>query len=126
MTVTSSAQALRALERPEQLDALVNDSHQRPILIFKHSRTCGTSAEAFDQLQSFIEDRDGAEIYLVDVLRHRSASQAVASRFGIRHESPQALVLRNGQVVWHGSHYRVTVGAIRGAIADPAEPTAVS
>lgn len=118
MNVTSSAQVLRAFERPDQLDALLDDSHQRPIVIFKHSRTCGTSAEAFDQLQSFIEDGEGADVYLVDVLRHRPASQAVASRFGIRHESPQALVLRNGQVVWHGSHYRVTVDAIKSAIDD--------
>jgi bacillithiol system protein YtxJ len=112
----SSAQPLRALEQPDQLDSLVAGSHGRPVVIFKHSRTCGTSALAFDELQEMLSDDPGADVYVVDVLRNRALSQAISARFGIRHESPQALVLRDGQVGWHGSHFRVTSEAIRQAL----------
>lgn len=116
MDVTSSAQALRALEEPDQLDALIDRSHRRPVVIFKHSRTCGTSAQAYDELQSLMDEAGEIDVCLVDVLRHRTASQAVASRFGVRHESPQVLVVRDGQVAWHGSHYCVTLDAVRRAV----------
>jgi bacillithiol system protein YtxJ len=116
MNATPSPQVLHPLVNPEQLDDLIDRSRQRPVVIFKHSRACGTSAQAFDELQSLLHEGEAADVYLVDVLRHRSTSQAVASRFGIRHESPQVLVLRDGQVGWHGSHFRVTVEAIRQAL----------
>jgi bacillithiol system protein YtxJ len=116
MHQTPTPQALRLLEQAEQLQTVIDRSHERPVVIFKHSPLCGTSAQAYDELQLLIEDGHEAELYLVDVLRHRAASQAVSARFGIRHESPQVLVLREGQVGWHGSHYRVTADAIREAL----------
>lgn len=116
MNATPSPQVLHQLVDPQQLDDLIDRSRQRPIVIFKHSRACGTSAQAFDELQSLLYEGGTADVYVVDVLRHRSTSQAVASRFGIRHESPQVLVLRDGAVGWHGSHFRVTAEAIRQAL----------
>jgi bacillithiol system protein YtxJ len=107
---------LLTLEHPDQLESLIDRSRQRPVLIFKHSRTCGTSAQAFDELQTFLEEGATAEVYMIDVLRHRAASQAVATHFGIRHESPQLLVVHGGEVGWHGSHFRVTIDSIRKAL----------
>ncbi len=116
MNVISSDRGLRALERVDELDGLVTASQVRPVIIFKHSPTCGTSAQAFEEIQDLLAASLDADIYVANVLRHRPVCQAIADRFGIRHESPQVLVLRNGEVVWHGSHYRVTADAIRDAV----------
>jgi bacillithiol system protein YtxJ len=107
------------LETPERLESLVEESRVRPVIIFKHSPTCGTSAQAFDELESFLQDVDGgADVQLVDVLASRPLSQAIAARFGVRHESPQVLLLVDGRVRWHASHWRVTAAAVRLALND--------
>ena len=116
--------AFAPLVSPEQLDALLETSRQRPIAIFKHSGVCGTSAQAYDELEAFLQDGGSdADVYVVDVLANRQLSQAITARFSVRHESPQVLVVRNGEVRWHGSHFRVTAENVRkallAAVADP-------
>jgi bacillithiol system protein YtxJ len=106
------------LEALEQLESLIEGARVRPVIIFKHSPTCGTSAQAFDELESFLHEDARVAVHLVDVLRHRQLSQAIAARFGVRHESPQVLLVLDGQVRWHASHWRVTAEAIRRALED--------
>ena len=57
-----------------------------------------------------------ADVNLVIVQRARELSQEIARRTGVRHESPQALVVRNGEVVWNASHYDITADAVRAAL----------
>jgi bacillithiol system protein YtxJ len=116
MTTSSSVRGLLTLDDTEQLDRIVAASHDRPVVIFKHSPVCGTSAEALDELTTLVTDEEAADVYVIDVLRSRALSQTIAGRFGVRHESPQVLVIHQVQVGWHGSHYRVTVEAIRRAL----------
>lgn len=99
-----------------ELDALFERSALGPVVIFKHSPTCGTSAQAYDELSDYLEGDDALDIHLVDVLRSRSLSQALATRAQVRHESPQLLVLQGGAVRWHGLHWRVTADAVRAAV----------
>ncbi len=112
------------------IDRLLADSFERPVLVLKHSRSCGTSAQAFDELQDHLSQApaDGAHYAVVTVQTHRDVSQALASRLGVRHETPQALVLRNGEVAWHASHFRVTAQSIAAALdraaTSPAAPHA--
>ena len=101
---------------PADLDVLIERSRVEPIVIFKHSPTCGTSAQAYDELASYLLEDDAHEVHLIDVLRNRALSQALAARVQVRHESPQLLVLKNGSVAWHGSHWKVTGDAVRAAI----------
>jgi bacillithiol system protein YtxJ len=104
------------LENPEQLESLLARSQTHPVVIFKHSGMCGTSAQAYDELEAFVEEEGSPEVYVVEVLDHRPLSQKIAARFGVRHESPQVLIVAGGQVGWHGSHYRVTADTIRRAL----------
>ena len=93
----------------DELDAAIAESRQRPVLLFKHSRTCGVSCEALDELHAHVEDSPGAASYkLITVQSHRQLSNEAARRFGIRHETPQAILLRDGQPVWTASHFRIT------------------
>ncbi|HEY7187449.1 MAG TPA: bacillithiol system redox-active protein YtxJ [Vicinamibacterales bacterium] len=104
-------------QRIEDLDRLLAQTSERPLLLFKHSLTCGTSAEALDELIDHLnEDTLDAHYAIVTVQSHRELSNAVAARLGIRHETPQALLIRDGRVIWSASHFRVTAAAVQSAI----------
>lgn len=107
----------------DSLDDLIRRSHEAPILVFKNSPTCGTSAMAFDELEAFRQAAPDTAVVVVDVLRERALAREIAARFGIRHESPQALLLQDGSVRWHASHYRVTADALARAVSALSEPS---
>ena len=94
----------------QSVDAAIAESRERPVLVFKHSRYCGVSCEALDELQSHIESRAGgiATYKMITVQTHRAVSDAVTERLGLRHETPQAILLRDGKVIWNASHFRIT------------------
>ena len=108
---------LKALRGLDELDRALAASGDRPLLLFKHSFTCGVSAEALDALVAHLnEPPTGADYAIVTVQTHREVSNAVARQLGIRHETPQALLIRAGRVVWSASHFRVTATAMDDAI----------
>ena len=91
------------------LDDAINESCERPVLLFKHSRTCGISCEALDELHAHLDAAvAGAAYKLITVQSHRHVSNEAAARLGIRHETPQAILIRNGRPVWSASHFRIT------------------
>ena len=91
------------------LEEAIAESSSRPVLLFKHSRYCGVSAEALDELQSHIESAPADVAYrLITVQTHRPISDAVSQRLGLRHETPQAILLKDGKAVWNASHFRIT------------------
>ncbi len=101
------------LQDPADLEAAIEESLERPVLIFKHSRSCGTSCEALDELHAHVQRAPGAATYkLITVQSHRAVSDQVTARLGIRHETPQAILLREGRVVWSASHSRITAAAL--------------
>ena len=105
------------LQRIEEFDRLLAQTFERPLLLFKHSLTCGTSAEALDELIEHLND-DKLDVHyaIVTVQSHRELSSAVSARLGVRHETPQALLIHNGRVIWSASHFRVTGDAVEAAI----------
>lgn len=108
-----TASALTPLERVEDIDALLAESAERPVVIFKSSRTCGTSAWAADELHRYLHSEPvDAHYVVVTVQTHREASNAIAERLGVRHESPQIIIVRDGAVTWHGSHHRLRAETI--------------
>ena len=108
---------LTHLQRLDELDVLLAESSHRPLLLFKHSASCGTSFEALDELIDHLNDeRLPARYAMITVQTHRELSTAVARRLGVRHETPQALLIREGRVVWSASRFRVTVGLLEAAI----------
>ena len=79
----------------QAFNELADRSKERPVVIFKHSLTCPISAAAYEQMAEF-----EGEVALVEVQRARELSSEIEKRLGVAHESPQAIVLRNGKVVW--------------------------
>ena len=100
---------LQPLVHIDELEAAIAESCERPVFLFKHSRNCGVSCEALDELHAHVEDAGPDATYkLITVQSHRRLSEQTAARLGIRHETPQAILLRNGRPVWNASHFRIT------------------
>lgn len=91
----------------EELDALIEKSNEQPIVLFKHSTTCPISSGVYQEIS-----KADADINLIVVQHSRPVSSAIAERTGIRHETPQAIVLKDEKVVYHASHYDVTADEV--------------
>lgn len=101
----------------ESLEAAIEESRERPVLLFKHSRTCGISCEAYDELRSHLDTVTAEAAYkVITVQSHRHVSDQAATRLGVRHETPQAILLRHGKPVWKASHFRITAAALADAL----------
>nr|WP_299173786.1 bacillithiol system redox-active protein YtxJ [uncultured Allomuricauda sp.] len=93
----------------EQLDEIAEKSKSRTQLIFKHSTTCGISRMVLNMFTSTYALGKEIDIYFLDLHAHRNVSNEVAAQFQVMHQSPQLLIIKNGETIYHTSH---------GAIAD--------
>lgn len=96
----------KRLTKIEQLDFLIKESKTKPVLIFKHSTRCGISKMVF---RNFEWQFNGVNftLYYLDLLAYRALSDEVGFRFQVLHQSPQVIILKNGNVVANASHYGI-------------------
>ncbi len=104
--------SFRALNSDVDLDAVLAASNVAPVIILKHSETCGVSLMVRDRL---LDSELPAPVHEVSVQRQRGVSNRIAKQFGVRHESPQAFVVARGAVAWHSSHNGVLADRITAA-----------
>ena len=99
------------IEDREDLRHLLEASHSKPQLIFKHSPRCSISSLARKEVQGLQQMIEAGEldldVHMVDVVNARNASNIVRETFDVRHESPQYLLIYKGDVINHGSHMGV-------------------
>ncbi len=100
------------LNNIEQLDDLFEVSKTKPITLFKHSITCPISTNVFEEVSNV-----DSTIFLVVVQDTRNISDAIAKKTGIKHESPQAIVIKDSEPVYHASHYDITAEDLAATIA---------
>ena len=96
------------LRRHQDLEQLLERSKIDPVLIFKHSTQCSVSDQAYEEFIRFAAAAGNINCGLVLVIENRDLSNTIASRFGVRHESPQAIVVRDGKPEWSASHWSIT------------------
>ncbi len=110
---------LEELKSIQDLDHALNESRERPVLLFKHSLTCAISTRALGELQSHLNKPDPRASYkLITVQTARTVSNEAASRLRLEHESPQAILVRNGRELWNASHNDITALALDQALRD--------
>lgn len=101
------------LENESELSDLFQKSKEYPqqyFLIFKHSTRCPVSAMALHRLEkNWLNVKQSIEPYFLDIIRYRSVSDKIQQLLGIRHESPQVLMIKNGQCIYHQSHHLISV-----------------
>jgi bacillithiol system protein YtxJ len=93
-----------------QLDAIREQSHEVPCLIFKHSTRCNISSIAKLRLEDdwAFDDAQLVPFYL-DLLEYRPISGQVAEDFAVYHESPQVLLIWQGECVYDASHLDIAI-----------------
>jgi bacillithiol system protein YtxJ len=107
------------IESWEQMEEFLAGNDK--LLLFKHSTRCPVSAQAFDEFQRFLNTDAGRRVpaAVVHVIEQRDVSNTVSERFGIRHESPQVMWIKEGKVVWYTSHSNITAEKIGRAVSEP-------
>ena len=94
----------RQLSDLGQLNEMVAESNHKPVLIFKHSTRCGVSRMVLKQFENEFDLQEKITPYFLDLLEHRDISNEIASRFGVFHQSPQLIVIKDGTAVFNDSH----------------------
>ncbi len=93
------------LESEGQLNQAIEDSKEKAVVLFKHSTRCGISSMALDRLNSNSDlPSSEADFYYLDLLRFRPISNIISEKLSIQHESPQIILMRNGEITYHDSH----------------------
>lgn len=88
-----------------QIETLRKKSKTRPQVIFKHSTTCGISFMVLNMFEANCSITEGQmDFYFLDIRKYRDVSNEISDDFGVIHQSPQLLVVQNGEVVAHDSH----------------------
>ncbi len=105
------------LRNREDWKRLIELSETRPVIVFKHSTACVTSAHALGQFEEFVSVEKDLKFAILMVIQDRTMSNLVAEQLNIRHESPQVIVIRSGCPVWHASHWMIDHGKLKEAIA---------
>jgi bacillithiol system protein YtxJ len=92
----------------EQLDLATLKNNLKSIVIIKHSNRCSISALALGRvLKRKSEINEFAIVHLIDVVTNRETSLKIAEELGVRHESPQIIVIKEGKVVYTESHMAI-------------------
>lgn len=99
-----SNMAWRALIDLGQLNEMVNESTEKPVVIFKHSTRCSISRMALRQFEQEFNLEGKVVPYYLDLLEHRDISNEIANRFGVYHQSPQLIVIKDGKAIYDRSH----------------------
>jgi monothiol bacilliredoxin len=111
--------ALKELKSADDLDLALKQSSTVPLLLFKHSATCSISDRAFREVETLVQAANhNVDVNLVTVQRSPGVSARIESLLGVEHESPQAILVRDGLVVWHASHFAITVSSVAEALRD--------
>ena len=92
----------------DELFAIIEKSKSKPQVIFKHSTRCSISTMAKSRLERSPFPSQ-ADFYCLDILAHRNISNKIAEEFGIAHESPQILIIKNGACTYDESHLAITM-----------------
>jgi bacillithiol system protein YtxJ len=97
----------------DQITIAKEESKDKLIGIFKHSTRCGISRMVLRNFEKQYEENENTKLYFLDLVKHRDLSNAVADELGVRHESPQFIVLSDEKVIHHASHQDIDASKLK-------------
>ncbi|MCU0471076.1 MAG: bacillithiol system redox-active protein YtxJ [Arcicella sp.] len=97
-----------------QLQTIKEESYNYPVLILKHSTTCSISSTALNRLERNWKQEKVGDLkpYYLDLLRYRPISNEIANLFKVEHQSPQVLIIQNGDCIYDASHFDISFGEL--------------
>ncbi|MDO3411214.1 bacillithiol system redox-active protein YtxJ [Saccharibacillus sp. CPCC 101409] len=99
----------REITSASEWTQLLEGSDEQPVLLLKHSTSCPISGAAFKEFSVYTrKPKRPIVCVLVKVIESRPVSNLIADNLGIKHESPQILLIRGGEALWNASHWDVT------------------
>ncbi|HEV8427717.1 MAG TPA: bacillithiol system redox-active protein YtxJ [Pyrinomonadaceae bacterium] len=98
------------IDNQAALENLLTDSTKKPVIVFKHSNACSISARAYREMEKL------DDVNILEVQSARAISNEVEDLTGVRHETPQVIVLRDGKAVWNASHFDVVAADVMKAV----------
>jgi bacillithiol system protein YtxJ len=101
-----------ALNTLEQLNSIPAASHDTLQVIFKHSTRCGISSMVMKRFEAHYTNAVLVDLYYVDVLSDRTISDEAGYLFQVLHQSPQLIIIKNGETVHHSSHHSIDANVI--------------
>lgn len=102
------------LQAPSQIEEIVENSRSTPCIIYKHSTRCSLSSLAQHRLEkAWAFDQQAVLPYFLDLIAYRDISNGVASEFGVAHQSPQLLLIKDGRCVYHASHLDINARSLK-------------
>ncbi|PRZ21606.1 bacillithiol system redox-active protein YtxJ [Flavobacterium granuli] len=96
-----------------QLNEIITLSNEKPVAIFKHSTRCSVSRMALRQFENEFDLSDKVTAYFLDLIAYRDVSNEIAHRFGVQHQSPQLILIKNGIAVYNASHSDIDAEELR-------------
>jgi bacillithiol system protein YtxJ len=101
-----------------QLEQIIKESGEQPVLIFKHSTRCPISSTSLNRLERNWrqEDLQTVKPYFLDLISYREISNAIAQKFQVEHQSPQVLLIQNGESFFDKSHLDIDYHSIKDAL----------
>ena len=99
-----------------QLNEIMDLSHEQPVAIFKHSTRCSISRMALKQFENEFDLEGSVTPYFLDLLNHRDISNEIATRFEVYHQSPQLLLIKEGNSIYDASHSDIDAVELKGKV----------
>lgn len=100
-----------ALDSEDQINQL--QSLEKPSLIFKHSTRCNISNMALKFFEKEWDQEADVNLYFLDILANRNLSNKVAEVFQVHHESPQVILIKNGECILDASHQDISASELQ-------------
>ena len=105
---------VKEIKSMEDFAKILEESHKTTVLLCKFSPICHVSSEAESQFNEYLQtEPQNIAFYKIDVVYSRDTSRRLAKEIDVKHESPQALLFKNGKCIWNDSHYRLTKEAFQ-------------
>lgn len=103
-----------------QIEEIKKESHQHPVLIYKHSTRCSVSSVTLGRLERSWKSEEVGDLkpYFLDLIANRAISNQIAEDFGVWHESPQALIILNGESIFDASHFDISFDEVKTQVAE--------
>lgn len=101
------------LNEMDQLNEIVVESDENPVVIFKHSTRCIISRTVLKNFEKAFDLEDKVKPYFLDLLEFRPISNEIASLFNVTHQSPQLIVVKNGKAIYNASHDSIDVDDLK-------------
>lgn len=107
-----------AITSTNQLNELLHNIGEKPVLLFKHSTRCSISSMALNGFErNWTTGKELCDLYFIDLLKHRDVSNLTAELTGINHQSPQAIVIKGKEIIYDATHTSIDARRIESLLS---------